>query len=236
MEQGESEYFPHVESAKTSKQCLIFRNRFTLPIELEELIMKYYNEIRSEYLDKVMSQLSTKSLIEELMKRDCDPDGTYFHRMYKTYSNEMRRLYGIPHDENELCYSEQQAHGVVNMSINYNRLINGTIFNIDVYNESDVYGIVEELLFQRYIMPRDGYGRYVVDFYDHILQNDWHNKSEHERRVYVSKLFPTIKFNFIKDYGLVSFMRQRNQFTDVVYRTMRMDCINKTDMESVKSE
>ena len=121
------------------------------------------------------------------------------------------------------------------MSINYNRLVNG-ISNIDVYNESDVYEIVEEVLFQRHIVPKDGYGRYIVDFYDNMLQNDWHNKNEHERRVYVNRLFPTIKFNFMRDHGLVSFMRQRAQFTDVVYRTMRMDCVNRSDMDTVKSE
>ena len=63
MERREFGHFLHDETAKPSKQCLIFRNRFILPIEIEEIIIKYYNQIRSEYIENIMSGLSTKSLI-----------------------------------------------------------------------------------------------------------------------------------------------------------------------------
>ena len=225
-----SEYFgqfQHTDCPKPSKQCLIFRNRFVLPIEIEEIIIKYYNQIRSDFLEKTLGSISTKSLIHELCKRDNDSDGAFYHRMYRTYSREMRRLYGVPHEEDELAYAEQNAHAPVNMSINYNRVIDDTIFNIDVYSQHDVYGVIEDMLLRRQIYPGELHGRYVVDYYDHCIQREWEDKTEHERREHIRELFPTIKFNFIRDYGLVSLMRQRENFEDAVYRTLRLECVNR---------
>lgn len=229
MESGEFEHFPHNEMTKPSKQCLIFRNRFILPIEIEEIIIKHYNQIRSVYIENIMSGLSTRTLINELLKRDHDSDGHYYHRMYKTYSREMRRLYGIPHEDTDLTYAEQRGHGPVNMSINYNRLSSDKIYHIDVYDKFDVYDVIEEILHRRGNLPKEEYGRYVIDFFDHRVQNEWYNKTERERREYIMKLFPTIKYNFIKDYGMVSLINQRDNFEDVIYRTMRIECINRID-------
>ena len=88
MEQGESEYFPHVESANTSKQCLIFRNRFTLPIELEELIMKYLQNNKTGHYEVLIGTICNKEKncnIEEINPR--------FFGIYKY--NQMPDFYTI---------------------------------------------------------------------------------------------------------------------------------------------
>ena len=229
MEDGNYNHYPRTFCSKPSKQCLIFRNNFILPIEIEEIIIKHYNQLRCDYIENIMSGLSTRSLITELFKRDSDSDGHYYHRMYRSYSREMRRLYGVPYEERDIIYTDQSAHGPVNMSINYNRLSDDKIFHIDIYNESDIYDVIEEIIPRRGNLHMEEYGRYVIDFFDHRVQTEWDNKTKDERKEYIKMIFPTIKYNIIKDYGLVSLMNQRNNFEDAIYRTMRTDCINRID-------
>ena len=214
-------------AAGSSGKCLIFTD---LPFDIEQHILGFYVELRSNAWHDAIRMFSVRRLTRELYRQAQDQD----HRQLsfggskpRAYQREIFRLYKLYLDDfahagdARVSFSGTEGHAMINLGFMLNDSIDDRIIRLDYAGPADVLRVLDDHMPFR--------GEAANDAFDKALVHCWTASGVGKKKDVIKRYFDAIKDDCLKNYGIVNAAAAEVNVRESAYRVLRFAFINEPE-------